>query len=197
MAEIFGEDIVNKVENSNIFIVGSGAIGCELLKNACLLGVGNTIVTDMDTIERSNLNRQFLFREKDIGSFKSEAAALAINISRPSMGKRVKALTKRVAVDTENILNDEFWGQIDVVANALDNVEARKYVDSRCVRFQVPLLESGTLGAKGSVQVVVPFLSESYGSVSDPEEPSIPVCTVKSFPYSFEHTVRNQCSDFR
>ena len=93
------------------------------------MGIGSTVVTDMDTIERSNLNRQFLFREKDIGKFKSEAAVAAISSSRPRIGKRVKALTKRVAKDTENILNDKFWGEIDVVANALDNVEARKYVD--------------------------------------------------------------------
>jgi ubiquitin-activating enzyme E1 len=50
-----------------VFVVGAGAIGCELLKNLALLGVGDVTVTDNDTIEKSNLNRQFLFREKDIG----------------------------------------------------------------------------------------------------------------------------------
>ena len=52
------------------FMVGSGAIGCELLKNFAMMGIGNIIVTDMDTIERSNLNRQFLFRSWDVGKHK-------------------------------------------------------------------------------------------------------------------------------
>jgi molybdopterin/thiamine biosynthesis adenylyltransferase len=59
----------NKLKNSKIFIVGSGAIGCEHLKNFGMMGVGNMVLTDMDTIEKSNLNRQFLFRNKDIGKF--------------------------------------------------------------------------------------------------------------------------------
>ena len=57
-----------------------------------------------------------------------------------------------------------------MVVNALDNVAARLYVDSRCVANQRPLLESGTLGTKGHVQVILPFLTESYGSRRDPPE---------------------------
>lgn len=51
------------------------------------------------------------------------------------------------------VFNDEFWEGLDVVVNALDNVNARLYVDSRCVYFQKPLLESGTLGTKCNTQV--------------------------------------------
>ncbi|KAK2081552.1 E1 ubiquitin-activating protein, partial [Saguinus oedipus] len=64
------------------------------------------------------------------------------------------------------------------------------YMDSRCVYYRKPLLESGTLGTKGSVQVVIPFLTESYSSSRDPPEKSIPICTLKNFPNAIEHTLQ-------
>ena len=67
--------------------------------------------------------------------------------------------------------------------NALDNVKARIYMDQRCVKNHIPLLESGTLGPKGHVQVIVPGVTENYGQVRDAnEEHNIPVCTLKMFP---------------
>lgn len=77
-----------------------------------------------------------------------------------------------------------------VITNALDNVEARLYVDSRCVYYGLPLLESGTLGTKGNTQVVVPRLTENYGASRDPPEQSFPVCTLKNFPNRIEHTLQ-------
>lgn len=64
-----------------------------------------------------------------------------------------------------------------------DNVEARQYVDEQCVRHHRWLIDSGTLGTKGNVQVIVPGASESYASSSDPPEAAVPLCTIKSFPY--------------
>ncbi|XP_072351076.1 ubiquitin-like modifier-activating enzyme 1, partial [Scyliorhinus torazame] len=64
------------------------------------------------------------------------------------------------------------------------------YIDRRCVYYRKPLLESGTLGTKGNVQVVIPFLTESYSSSQDPPEKSIPICTLKNFPNAIEHTLQ-------
>ena len=61
----------------------------------------------------------------------------------------IKPFTNKVAEETEDIFNEEFWGSLDGVQNALDNVPARLYVDSKCIFFQKPLLEPGTLGPKG------------------------------------------------
>jgi molybdopterin/thiamine biosynthesis adenylyltransferase len=79
---------------------------------------------------------------------------------------------------------------LTIVANALDNVQARRYVDQRCVENKIPLLESGTLGPKGHVQVILPYLTESYGSKNDPvEEGEIPHCTLKMFPEETLHCI--------
>jgi ubiquitin-activating enzyme E1 len=190
---VFGEEFQKKIECANMFLVGAGAIGCEMLKNWAMMGVaacpqGNIYVTDMDSIEKSNLNRQFLFRSWDVSKLKSSTAANAAQKMNPSL--KITAFTDRVGQDTEQVFNDAFWNSLDVVTNALDNVDARKYVDRRCVFYCKPLLESGTLGTKGNIQVVLPHSTESYSSSQDPPEKSIPICTLKNFPNQIEHTIQ-------
>lgn len=199
--QVFGEEMQKKLGNSSYFIVGSGAIGCELLKNFAMIGLGTDegkiYITDMDTIEKSNLNRQFLFRNSDIGQSKSTTAAKAIKSMNNSVN--IIPMLDKVGPETEHIFDESFYKSISGVANALDNVSARLYVDSRCVLFKKSLLESGTLGTKGNVQVIVPYITESYGSSVDPPEASIPICTIKTFPSQPAHCIqwsREQFEDF-
>ncbi|KAL2260474.1 hypothetical protein VTK26DRAFT_5507 [Humicola hyalothermophila] len=191
---VFGREYQEKIANMKQFLVGSGAIGCEMLKNWAMIGLGTgpngrITVTDMDRIEKSNLNRQFLFRPKDVGQMKSECAARAVQAMNPELEGHIVTLKERVSPETEHIFNEDFWHSLDGVTNALDNVEARTYVDRRCVFFHKPLLESGTLGTKGNTQVVLPLLTESYSSSQDPPEQSFPMCTLRSFPNRIEHTI--------
>ena len=65
-----------------------------------------------------------------------------------------------------------------------------EYIDRRCVYYQKPLIDSGTLGTKASVQVVVPFLTESYSSTRDPPDQAIPMCLLHNFPNVIEHTIQ-------
>ena len=191
---VFGKTIQEKLMKLNTFLVGAGAIGCEMLKNWALMGIacdansGTVYVTDMDHIERSNLSRQFLFRNKDIGSPKSTTAAAAMGNMNPSM--RTVAFETKVAPETESHFNDDFFESLDIVCAALDNVEARLYLDQRCVFYRKPMLESGTLGTKGHTQIVVPGKTENYGATRDPPEKTIPLCTVKTFPNQIEHTLQ-------
>ncbi|CAK8690473.1 unnamed protein product [Clavelina lepadiformis] len=201
---VFGLEYQKKMSSQRWFVVGAGAIGCELLKNFSMMGLGcrmkadddetdknnkgTIIVTDMDTIEKSNLNRQFLFRPRDVQKMKSSCAADAIKKMNPLA--RVVANQDRVGPETEHVYTDTFFEGLDGVANALDNVQARIYMDRRCVYYRKPLLESGTLGTKGNVQVVIPHLTESYSSSQDPPEKSIPICTLKNFPNAIEHTLQ-------
>ncbi|CAJ0953492.1 unnamed protein product, partial [Mesorhabditis belari] len=192
-ATIFGWEYQEELANRKLFIVGSGAIGCELLKNLAMMGVacgknGLIKITDMDQIETSNLNRQFLFRKTDVGQKKSVCAARAVKAFNPAVN--IEAMSERVCPETEPIFNDEFFGGLHCVLNALDNVEARRYVDQQCVFYGLPLLESGTLGTKGNVQVVYPHLTESYSASPDPPEQTIPYCTLKNFPTEIHHTIQ-------
>lgn len=191
---VFGTEYQNKIANLKQFLVGAGAIGCEMLKNWAMIGLGTgpegkIWVTDMDSIERSNLNRQFLFRADDVGHMKSDCAAKAVQRMNPELVGHIETFKERVSPETENVFNEDFWQNLDGVTNALDNVEARTYVDRRCVFFRKPLLESGTLGTKGNTQVVLPHLTESYSSSQDPPEKEFPMCTIRSFPNRIEHTI--------
>jgi len=190
---VFGRGLQQSLEKLNYFLVGAGAIGCEMLKNWALMGLGcgeggAVHVTDMDTIEKSNLSRQFLFRSSDIGAAKSTAGCAAAK--RLNKHMQLTAYESRVGGDTEGLFTDAFFETLDGCANALDNVDARLYMDQRCLFYGKPLLESGTLGTKGNTQVVVPHLTENYGATRDPPEKSIPVCTLKNFPNQIEHTLQ-------
>ena len=190
---VFGKDMQQKLLELQYFIIGAGAIGCEMLKNWALMGVGcsptgHVYVTDMDRIEKSNLSRQFLFRTADIDKFKSSTAAEAAKAMNNHLN--ITAFQEKVAPDTEHLFGDDFYDKLSGVCTALDNVEARLYVDQRCVFYRLPMLESGTLGTKGNTQVVVPHLTENYGATRDPPEKSIPVCTLKNFPNQIQHTLQ-------
>ena len=191
---LFGIDFVKTIQNLKIFLVGAGAIGCEMLKGWAMMGLGTgpegkIVVTDMDSIEKSNLNRQFLFRPTDVGKNKSEVAKAAVEVMNPHLKGKIVSSLEKVGPDTEHIFDDKFWNEMDVITNALDNVDARTYIDRRCVFYKKPLLESGTLGTKGNTQVVVPNMTESYSSSQDPPEKSIPLCTLRSFPNKIDHTI--------
>ncbi|KAL8225130.1 hypothetical protein R6Q57_017687 [Mikania cordata] len=196
---VFGAKFQKKLENTRSFIVGSGALGCEFLKNLALMGVscgtqGKLTVTDDDVIEKSNLSRQFLFRDWNIGQAKSTVAASAAALINPRL--QIEALQNRVGSETESVFDDTFWENLNVVINALDNVNARLYVDQRCLYFQKPLLESGTLGAKCNTQMVIPHLTENYGASRDPPEKQAPMCTVHSFPHNIDHCLTWARSEF-
>lgn len=196
---VFGRSVQRKLENLNVFLVGAGALGCEFLKNLALTGAccgqdGVLTVTDDDVIEKSNLSRQFLFRDWDIGNSKSSVAAAAAKRINP--GLNVIALQNRVSPETEEVFNDNFWSGLDVAINALDNVNARLYVDSRCVYFSKPLLESGTLGTKCNTQMVIPRQTENYGASRDPPEKQAPMCTLHSFPHNIHHCLTYARSEF-
>ncbi|XP_064619138.1 ubiquitin-like modifier-activating enzyme 6 [Lineus longissimus] len=189
-----GEELCQSLANLRLFMVGCGAIGCEMMKNYALLGIGSgdnglVTITDNDLIEKSNLNRQFLFRPRHIQKPKSSTAASSTLEINP--GLHFEAQQHKVCPQTEyTVYNDEFFMKQDIVVNALDNLEARRYMDSRCVSNQRPLLESGTMGAKGHVQVIVPHLTESYSSQRDPPDEDVPYCTLKSFPATIEHCIQ-------
>ena len=193
---MIGSDLFKRIQSCKLFMIGAGAIGCELLKNYAMLGLGSgkdgqIIITDPDVIEVSNLNRQFLFREKHLRKPKSQTAAAAAIQMNPSLKGHIQARLDKIHDGTAHIYNESFFKQQTIVTNALDNVAARLYIDGKCVAARVPLIDSGTLGPKGHVQIVIPeYKTESYASQNDPEDNTeIPHCTLKMFPEETLHCI--------
>eukprot|EP00927_Polykrikos_kofoidii_P038265 TRINITY_DN3258_c1_g2_i1.p1 TRINITY_DN3258_c1_g2~~TRINITY_DN3258_c1_g2_i1.p1 ORF type:complete len:1214 (-),score=274.92 TRINITY_DN3258_c1_g2_i1:140-3322(-) len=191
LSRVFGADFVKKLNSLKYFMVGCGALGCEFLKNFALNGVccgndGLLTVTDADRIELSNLTRQFLFREHNVGQPKSKAACAMATEMNPDM--KVRPLEMFVGAKTEDTFDDGFWLGLDGVCNALDNMEARFYVDDQCVKYERSLLESGTMGPAGNIDPVVPFKTQTYrdGGQAD-EGGGIPMCTLRNFPHLPDH----------
>ena len=188
---IFGEETQNKLESLNTFLIGSGAVGCELLKNFAMMGIctaPNSLltVTDHDRIEKSNLSRQFLFRDNDISKLKSECAVKAIK----KMNKNIncKYLEEFVDKKTENIFNKEFFQNQKAVIMALDSFEGRKYISTLCEKYNTPYFNCGTDGPYANVEAFIPGITEkayyptNYTKV-------VPPCTLKMFPFSINHCV--------
>merc|ERR1712054_164110 len=112
LAAVYGHSFVEKLGKLKYFMVGCGALGCEFLKNFALNGVccgdgGLLTVTDNDRIELSNLTRQFLFREHNVGQPKSKAASEMAKVMNPMM--KVKAEEMFVGAKTEDHFDDAFW----------------------------------------------------------------------------------------
>lgn len=185
----FHDDNIDNIslKEQNIMIIGCGALGCELLKNLTMMGCKNISVTDPDHIETSNLSRQFLFRNKDVKKSKSQVASNYIN--KRFNDNIVKSYEHKLSNENINIVNSLFEDK-NIIINALDNLTARRFVDSVCFEKNKPLFESGTMGMKGNTQPVIPFLTETYSDSIDMEEDkSYPVCTIKNFPNKIEHTI--------
>ena len=101
LSYLIGEESLNALKNSQIFMVGSGAIGCELLKNYAMIGLGcgekgKVTLTDPDVIELSNLSRQFLFREKHISKPKSLVASKVVEQMNADYKDKIDARLEKV-----------------------------------------------------------------------------------------------------
>ena len=188
---IFGNETQEKLNNTNIFMIGAGALGCEFLKTFALMGIATNknykiTVTDNDNIELSNLNRQFLFDKKSINQCKSKIACEKIREINNSFNcEGLQCLVNR---ESENVFDENFWKSQDYIILAVDNVEARKYIQAQCIIYNKILINSGTTGTKANSQVIIPHKTIDYKPLQEKGE-SIPECTLKNFPYLISHCI--------
>ena len=169
--------------STNILVIGAGGIGCELIKNLALLKVGAITVVDLDTIDISNLNRQFLFRREHVGKPKAQVAAMAAKKLNPMM---------TIEYMCENVKNFDhsFVAKFDLVMSALDNIDARRYLNRICLTANRPLIEAGSTGYIGQSRVILKNKSECY-ECQKKEAPKIfPVCTIRSAPSTPIHCIQ-------
>lgn len=171
-------------ENAKVLMIGTGGIGCELLKCLALTGFRNIDIVDMDTIEVSNLNRQFLFRREHVGKSKVEVAQETMKQHFPDIN---------ITIHLSNIISEEFtsswFQQFTVVMNALDNVAARAHVNRMCLAAEVPLIDSGTAGFYGQVEVIIKNMSKCYECEPKSSTKSYPSCTIRNTPTEPIHCV--------
>ncbi|WWC72995.1 uncharacterized protein I206_106959 [Kwoniella pini CBS 10737] len=183
---LLGPELYRKVRETKILVVGAGGIGCELLKNLVLVGFANIEIIDLDTIDLSNLNRQFLFRKPDISKPKALVAASTARHFNPSSGIEIHARHGNV----KDSVNDLEWIKgFGLVMNALDNMDARRHVNKLCQAAKVPLIESGTAGYLGQVTPMIKDETECFDCVPKPAPKSFPVCTIRSTPSEPIHCI--------
>ena len=188
---IFGNEIQKKLSDTNIFMIGAGALGCEFLKTFSAMGIAtnknkNVFVTDNDNIELSNLNRQFLFNKRSIGRPKAEVACESIK----NMNKDFNCISyqTRVCPENEHFFDEEFWSKQDYIINAVDNVNARVYISEQCLIYKKILIDSGTLGTKANSQIIIPHKTIPYSRPQQKQD-KIPLCTLADHPFNIVHCI--------
>ncbi|OJJ77507.1 hypothetical protein ASPBRDRAFT_190810 [Aspergillus brasiliensis CBS 101740] len=176
--------LARQIKESRVLLVGAGGIGCELLKNLLLSGFGEIHIIDLDTIDLSNLNRQFLFRFEHIKKPKALVAKEVAHKFQPNA--KLEAYHANIK---DSQFNVDWFATFDVVFNALDNLDARRHVNRMCLAADVPLVESGTTGFNGQVQVIKKGVTECYDCNSKEVPKSFPVCTIRSTPSQPIHCI--------
>lgn len=166
-------------------MVGAGGIGCELLKDLVLLGLSEIHIVDLDTIDLSNLNRQFLFRHKHIKQPKSSVAAETASKFNPA----VKIIPYFSNIKDITLFPVSWFKSFDIVLNALDNKDARSYVNRMCLTANVPLVESGTSGFRGQTQPIVGGVSECFECNPKETPKTFAICTIRSTPSQPIHCI--------
>eukprot|EP00467_Chlorarachnion_reptans_P025802 CAMPEP_0114514832 /NCGR_PEP_ID=MMETSP0109-20121206/16377_1 /TAXON_ID=29199 /ORGANISM="Chlorarachnion reptans, Strain CCCM449" /LENGTH=552 /DNA_ID=CAMNT_0001694925 /DNA_START=192 /DNA_END=1850 /DNA_ORIENTATION=- len=188
---------VEALSTKKVLCVGAGGLGCEILKNLALSGVKNIVVIDLDTIDVSNLNRQFLFRRKDVGKPKAQVAAEFVMKRKPDV--KIEWHKKKIQE-----FDDDFYRQFSVVVAGLDNVKARLWLNSKLYSLVqkdedgdpeidtiIPLVDGGTEGFSGQARFFYyPFSACFECSAEDVKEgPKFELCTIRSTPRIAEHCI--------
>ncbi|KAF2668032.1 hypothetical protein BT63DRAFT_426870 [Microthyrium microscopicum] len=179
-----GKNLSGLVAKSKVLMVGAGGIGCELLKNLVLMNFGEIHVVDLDTIDLSNLNRQFLFRNEHIKQSKAIVAQKVASRFNPSVV--IKAYHGNIK---DSQFSKAWFRQFDIVFNALDNMDARRYVNTVCIALDIPLVESGTTGFRGQASVIKKGITPCYDCTERETPKSFPVCTIRSTPSQPIHCI--------
>lgn len=155
---------------SHMLLIGAGGIGCPAMQYLAAAGVGTISVIDDDIVSLSNLQRQVLYSESDIGSQKVDAARVAINRLNPDV--EFHAMNQRITSDTPAAIFDG----VDVVIDGSDNFMTRLLVNDLCLAAKVPLVSAAIGQFQGQIGTFTGWLIDApcyrcfVGDAHDPDD---------------------------
>jgi molybdopterin-synthase adenylyltransferase len=150
MLEEIGFIGMEKIRKAKICVVGVGGIGNPVITQLAAMGIGKIKIVDRDVIEISNLHRQHIYTENDVGRVKVEAARDRLEQINPSV--EIEALPISVTKFTAEKIVEGY----DIVVDALDSIDARYALNDACIKLNIPLIYAGALGMLGSVCTIIP-----------------------------------------
>jgi len=174
MLEEIGYNGQLRLKNSKICVVGTGGLGNPITSRLAAMGIGALRIVDRDVIELSNLHRQTLFDEEDVGHVKVEVAAKKLKKLNPDC--TIEAL----AVSVNDYTALEVVEGCDVVIDALDSVNARYALNKACVKFGIPFVTGAAVGVSGQVFTILPKQSACYYCMfPELNEDTMPTCSIE------------------
>lgn len=169
MLDEIGEAGQQKLLDAKVLVIGAGGLGSPLITYLAAAGVGTIGVADPDRVELSNLARQILHEQADIGRLKVESASDRVAELNPE----VKLITHAVEVTAENV--EALIAQYDIVADGCDNFATRFAVNDACVKLHKPLVSAAIAGWQGQVMSILPG-GPTYRDLVHPEAPEANTC---------------------
>jgi adenylyltransferase/sulfurtransferase len=164
-----GEEGQERLLDASVCIVGAGGLGCPVSLYLAAAGVGNIRIVDCDIVNRSNLNRQVLYGEDDIGKSKAEVAAERIGSLNPDI--MVEPVEVSLSGDTVFNVADG----VDILVDALDNYPARYILNRIALERNIPLVHAAVAGYFGQMLTVLPGCSACLScAIPHPPETTVP-----------------------
>jgi len=165
----------SKIQLAKVLVAGVGALGCEVSKNLAVMGVGEIMLVDNDVVELSNLSRQMLFTDEDVGKPKAEVAEKRLaEMNRHLHLKTYVGDVRKLSLDTLD--------SMDALCSCVDNWPARRWLNSAAVELNKPLVDVSTEGLYGNVQNVLGGTTaciECHGETLIPREVRQAECTLR------------------
>jgi len=174
MLEEIGFTGMEKLRDSKVCVIGVGGIGNPIVTQLTAMGIGKLKIVDRDVIEISNLHRQHLYTENDIGKVKVEVAVERLKGINPTV--EIEAVPVSVSKYTAESIVKGF----DVVIDALDSIDARYALNDACIKFDIPFIYAGALGMLGSVCTILPNKSACLRCIFPAlAEDDMPTCSTE------------------
>ena len=166
----FGEEGQRKLKQSHVVVAGAGGLGCPAATYLACAGIGHITLVDNDVVDMSNLNRQILHWDENIGEKK--AASAASKLARLNSSITIVPIAARITdSNAKHLIRDA-----DVVLDATDSFEARCLLNQACVSAGIPLVHGGVWGLCGQVTTILPGRTPCFSCIypDRPEEYQLP-----------------------